>query len=451
MSEQDGRSEGELEQDSGRAAGWVPPPPTPPPPPPPPPPPTPPPPPGGVGSAPELWPSTIVSPGSNPLLMTPVEPLPVLVMLPDRLKQRRWTVLLRVFLAIPLAVVVFAIAVATAVCVVLGWFAAIVTGRVPEFVRTTVTVLLRMELRLEAYTFLLTDRFPPFSTEDEPAYGTRIAVPPGTRVNRFAVFFRVILVIPAAIAVRVTGLGLAVLAFFMWIVVLITGWLPRPIHEIYRVFIRYDLRLVAYFFLLVPTYPGELFGDLPPAPILAPVDETPGYFVREANKEAVRPPSQPWMLVLSMRAKRLLLVVIVLGVAAAIGLGIFDASVGNHQNLVQVNNQLVSDIDQFSAAQSNCATVSCSERANAVLSQQLGSFVSSLQSAPGAGVSQQNIAAMIAAAQNAQTVTETLSEAGSSPTAYRGLVAKTHADRILSRLVDEQRRFVQAVNAARFG
>ena len=30
------------------------------------------------------------------LLMTPVEPLPVLVMLPDRLKQRRWTVLLRV-------------------------------------------------------------------------------------------------------------------------------------------------------------------------------------------------------------------------------------------------------------------------------------------------------------------------------------------------------------------
>jgi hypothetical protein len=385
------------------------------------------------------------------VLTTPVEPLPVLVILPDRLKQRRWTVLLRVFLAIPLAVVVFAIAVAAAVCVVLGWFAAIVTGSVPEFVRSIVTVLLRMELRLEAYTFLLTDRFPPFSTEDEPAYGTFIAIPPATRVNRLAVFFRVILVIPAAIAVRVTGLGLEVLAFFMWIVVLITGWLPRPIYEIYRVFIRYDLRLTAYFFLLVPTYPGEMFGDLPPPPILAPLGGAPGYFARTANKEAERPTTQPWMLVLSMGAKRLLVVVVVLGVAAAIGLGVLNASSENHENLVQVNNQLVSNLNQFSATMSKCETVSCSEQANAELSQQLGSFVSSLQSAPGAGVSQPTIDAMIAAAQNTQTVTETLSEAGASPTAYRGLVAKLQADQSLTRLVDEQHRFEQAVNAAGFG
>jgi hypothetical protein len=354
-------------------------------------------------------------------------------------------------LAIPLAVVVFAIAVATAVCVVFGWLAAVATGRVPEFVRSTVTILLRMELRLEAYTFLLTDRFPPFSTEDVPAYGTLIAIPPATRVNRFAVFFRVILVIPAAIAVRLTGLGLAVLALLVWIVVLITGWLPRPIYEIFRVFIRYDLRLTAYFLLLVPTYPGELFGDLPPPPMLAEVDHAPGYFARTANKEVERSRSQPWMLVLSMGAKRLLLVVVVLGVAAAIGLGVLNASVGNHENLVQVNNQLVSDLNHFSATMSNCETVSCSEQANAELSQQLGSFVSSLQSAPGAGVSQQTIAAMTAAAQNTQTVTESLSEAGSSPSAYRGLVAKLRADQSLTRLADEQHRFVQAVNAARFG
>ena len=90
--------------------------------------------------------------------------------------------------------------------------------------------------------------------------------------------------IPASIGVRITGLGLAVLGFFMWIVVLVTGWLPKPIYEIYRVFIRYDLRLTAYFFLLVPTYPGELFGDLPPPPILAPVDDAPGYFAWRANK-----------------------------------------------------------------------------------------------------------------------------------------------------------------------
>ena len=152
-----------------------------------------------------------------------------------------------------------------------------------------------------------------------------------------------------------------------------------------------------------------------------------------------------------MGAKRLLLVVVVLGVAATIGLGVFNAAAGNHENLVQINNQLVSDLNQFSDTMSSCETVSCSEQANVELSQQLGSFESSLQSAPGAGVSQQTIASMIAAAQNTETVTETLSEAGSSPFAYRSLVDRLQADQSLTRLVDEQRRFVQAVNATGFG
>ena len=60
--------------------------------------------------------------------MPPEEPLPLLVILPERAKQRRWTVLLRLILAIPMAVVVIAVGIAAFVCVVLGWFAALVTG-----------------------------------------------------------------------------------------------------------------------------------------------------------------------------------------------------------------------------------------------------------------------------------------------------------------------------------
>ena len=69
---------------------------------------------------------------SYPELVPPEEPLPLLVILPDRAKQRRWTVLLRLILALPMAVVVIAVGIAAFVCVVLGWFAALVTGRAPS-------------------------------------------------------------------------------------------------------------------------------------------------------------------------------------------------------------------------------------------------------------------------------------------------------------------------------
>ena len=139
--------------------------------------------------------------------------------------------LFRIILAIPLALVVFFVGIATFVCVLLGWFAALVTGRAPGFVRTMVTMLLRLLLRLEAYTFLLTDHFPSFALQDATDSGTSLLVPPATKLNRAAVLFRLILVIPANIAVRIIGLGLEVVVSVMWFVVLITGWLPKPVHE----------------------------------------------------------------------------------------------------------------------------------------------------------------------------------------------------------------------------
>jgi hypothetical protein len=91
---------------------------------------------------------------------------------------------------------------------------------------------------------------------------------------------------------------------------------------IYRAFIRYEMRLVGYFSLLVPTYPGELFGDLVlPVPVPVPGGDPSGQYLGAgagAGAGASRPaPQRPWMLVLSRGAKRFLLVTIVLGVAAS--------------------------------------------------------------------------------------------------------------------------------------
>ena len=371
--------------------------------------------------------------------------------MPERAKQRRWTVLLRAILAIPLELVVIAVGIAAVVCVVLGWFAALVMGRAPEFVRTMVTVYLRMMLRLEAYLFLLTDRFPPFSVDEDPEYHARLAVPPPTPLHRAAVLFRLILVIPASIAVRIVGLGVYVVAFFAWFVVLVTGWLPKPVHQVFQAFTRYELRVIAYMGLLVPTYPGEVFGDLAlPIPVLVPGGDTSVSYAVAPEAPAQPPAPQPWMLVLSMGAKRLLLVTIVLGVAAAIGLGVLNASVQNHENLVQVNNQLVSNLNQFAATANNCHDVSCLEHANSTLSGQLGSFVGAIESSDHAGVSQHLIDQVTTAAQNAEQVTGTLAQAGSLSD-YQSAVKRLHAVQTITALIDAQHEFVAAVNASRFG
>jgi hypothetical protein len=403
-----------------------------------------PPPPGFVppGTA---W-TALTTTGGYPELTPPVEPLPILTMLPERLKQRRWTVLFRFILAIPLTLVVLFVGIAAFVCVVLGWFAALVMGRVPGFVRTMVTILLRMMLRLEAYTFLLTDHFPSFATDDATDARTRLLVPPATKLNRAAVLFRLILVIPANIAVRITGLGLQIVGIVMWFVVLITGWLPKPVHEAYGVFIRYEVRITGYLGLLVPTYPGELFGDLAPAPVLVPGDAAP-----EQPATGPDPAARPWMLILGMGAKRLLVVCVVLGVAAAIGLGVLSASIRSNENLVQANNQLVTNLDQFSATAKNCESVSCLEQADGTLSQQLGSFIDTLRSSDGGGVSQSTIDQMIAAAQNTQHVTSALSDAGPSLSSYRSLATRLQTQQSFSHLFSAQHQFVQAVNAARLG
>jgi hypothetical protein len=162
-------------------------------------------------------------------------------------------------------------------------------------------------------------------------------------------------------------------------------------------------------------------------------------------------PRQPWMLILSTGAKRLLIGVVVLGLAAAAGIVYLDVTAQGHANLVEVNNQLVTNLDTFTATANTCRSVSCLEQADAVLSQQLGSFVSALQSSHSDGVSRSTIDQMTTAARNAQRVTAALSEAGPTASGYRDLATKLDAEQVFSRLSSAQHAFVQAVNSGQFG
>lgn len=77
--------------------------------------------------------------------------------------RRRLTVFFRALLVIPHLVVLAFLGLAQSVALLLAWFAALFTGRVPEGLHSFIAGVLRWGTRVNAYSFLLVDEYPPFS------------------------------------------------------------------------------------------------------------------------------------------------------------------------------------------------------------------------------------------------------------------------------------------------
>lgn len=212
--------------------------------------------------------------------------------------QRRWTVLLRWLLLIPQFVVVWVLGVAAFFVTIVGWFAALFTGRLPDGIFQFLSSVLAYTTRVRASAALLVDRYPPFSLA-APDYLVQIEVRP-TPLNRLAVLFRLFLVIPAAIVASLLQSGWAAVSWVFWIVTLVLGRLPEPLYGATAAVARYNLRLNAYAYLLTPAYPKRLFGDAAaPGSALA----------EEAAPSGTRP------LVLDTTAKVLVVLFLLLGLA----------------------------------------------------------------------------------------------------------------------------------------
>ncbi len=76
----------------------------------------------------------------------------------------RWLPLVKWFLAIPHYIVLFFLGIGAVVVVIIAWFAILFTGRYPRVLFDYIVGVMRWELRVAAYAFILiTDRYPPFS------------------------------------------------------------------------------------------------------------------------------------------------------------------------------------------------------------------------------------------------------------------------------------------------
>src|SRR6266513_4328993 len=83
---------------------------------------------------------------------------------PDARQLNRWLPLVKCFLAIPHYVVLFFLAIASLVAIIVAWFAILFTGTYPKGLFDFVVGVLRWSNRVSGYAFVLvTDEYPPFT------------------------------------------------------------------------------------------------------------------------------------------------------------------------------------------------------------------------------------------------------------------------------------------------
>jgi hypothetical protein len=175
-------------------------------------------------------------------------------------RQRRWKVAIRLILAIPLIIWYFLISIAAGFLIVIGWFCALVLGRLPQSFVQPLTEYVVFITRTNSYLYLMNDAYPPFSAKRD--FGVNVEIP-NTNIRRWAVLFRIVLIIPAAVVSALVTGGTEVAAVFIWLIVLVKGEMPVSLFAALAAILRYQARFFAYYTMLTSKYPGELFGDEP--------------------------------------------------------------------------------------------------------------------------------------------------------------------------------------------
>jgi hypothetical protein len=224
---------------------------------------------------------------------------PVDVQIAPPQPQNRWKVGFRIVLAIPAFVIAGALTSGSArtygtnysyglasVAALLAWFAAMAQARMPRGLRDAVAYGLSYSAQVDAYLFLLTDRYP--NSDPQTAFAglpvretdpIRLEVNAELRRSRVTVFFRLIMTIPHLIWLALWGILLFFAAIANWLATLVNGQSPAGLHNFLAAYVRYQTHVYAYLFLIADPFPGFL-GQ-------------PGSYPVEASIAEPRP-QNPW-------------------------------------------------------------------------------------------------------------------------------------------------------------
>ncbi|MHB8468171.1 MAG: DUF4389 domain-containing protein [Gaiellaceae bacterium] len=216
---------------------------------------------------------------------------PVQLVVEDDLRRSRWTVFLRLPLAIPHLVWVFLWTIAIVVAAIVNWLATLALGTPPSGLHRFTCAYIRYVAHLDAYLWLVGNPYPGFIGE-EGEYPIDIRLPGPAAQPRWQTFFRIFLAVPTLLlsgALGGAGTGSAnysrrggrtsvggggalalVVAVLGWFASLATGRMPKGLRDAGAYSIGYSSQMLAYLLLVTDRYPNA-----DPTALLETVDRPP--------------------------------------------------------------------------------------------------------------------------------------------------------------------------------
>jgi Domain of unknown function (DUF4389) len=184
---------------------------------------------------------------------------PIRLVVNDDLQRTRLTVFFRLILAIPLILWAVLWAVIAVLAYIVNWFATLFMGQSPDGLHNFLGTFLRYTTHVRAYTLLVADPYPQF-TGKEGTYPIDLEIDPPARQNRWTVFFRGILAIPALLLSNILSQINQLLAIFSWFIALVTGRVPEGLRNFAALAMRIETQTYAYALLLTGRYPSFNVG-----------------------------------------------------------------------------------------------------------------------------------------------------------------------------------------------
>jgi hypothetical protein len=142
---------------------------------------------------------------------------------------------------------------------IVNWFATLFTGRSPDGLHNFLATFLRYTTHVRAYCLLIADPYPKF-TGKLGTYPIDLEVDPPERQNRWTVFFRGILAIPALFVTNIMSNLSQLLAIFSWFIALVTGRVPEGIRNFAALALRIETQTYGYLMLVTGKYPSFNVG-----------------------------------------------------------------------------------------------------------------------------------------------------------------------------------------------
>ena len=169
----------------------------------------------------------------------------------------RWLPLVKWFLLIPHYIVLIVLGIVAMFVTFISFFAVIITGRYPRGMFDFMVGVHRWAWRVQSYLLLMTDRYPPFTLDDDPDYPAQFEIEyPEEGTARWRPLVAWLLIIPYFIVAYIIFYLAEILVFFAFFTILFAKKYPEGMFDIVVIAMRWQAKANAYLYWLTTKYPA---------------------------------------------------------------------------------------------------------------------------------------------------------------------------------------------------